>query len=94
MFNHGHSFFNRGFMGLGSSSIMSTGGIIMMVFFVVLIGLVIYFAVTRNRPHGYHGYQGYQDVNPSENPVNIVKNRYAKGEITKDELDEMLKRLK
>ena len=91
MFNHGYSIFDRGFMGLGSSSIMSTGGIIMMVFFVVLIGLVIYFAVTRNRSHGYHG---YQDFNPSENPVNIAKLRFAKGEITKDELDEMLKRLK
>ncbi|GEM_PF-2804823 len=37
---------------------------------------------------------GFKDVNPSENPANIVKLRYAKGEITKDELDEILKRLK
>ena len=91
MFNHGYSIFDRGFSGFNSSSFMSVGGIITMVLFVILIGLVIYFAVTRNRSHGYHG---YQDFNSSENPINIVKLRFAKGEITKDELDEILKRLK
>ena len=91
MFSHGYSIFDRGFLGFNSSSIMSAGGIITMVLLVVLIGLVIYFAVTRNRSHGYHG---YQDFNSPENPVNIAKLRYAKGEISKDELDEILKKLK
>ncbi|NQT59951.1 MAG: SHOCT domain-containing protein [Bacteroidetes bacterium] len=63
----------------------------MMVLLVVLIDLVIYLAVTRNRSQGYHG---HQDFNSSENPVNIAKLRYAKGEISKEELDEILKKLK
>ncbi|MCK5156387.1 MAG: hypothetical protein KAQ69_08160 [Spirochaetales bacterium] len=93
MFNHGYSIFDRGFMGFGtlSPSIMSLGGIIIMLVIVVLIGLVIYFAVTRGRTHTYHR---YEDMYSSENPVTIAKTRFAKGEITKEELDDILKRLK
>ena len=97
MFSHGYSILDRGLLGSHSSSIWSTGGIIMLVSLAVLIGLVIYFAVTRNRSpeyHRYSGYHGYQSEDLSENPVNIAKLRYAKGDITKDELDDILKRLK
>lgn len=63
----------------------------MFVLLAALIGFVIYFAVTRRRTYPYHG---YEDMNSSENPANIAKTRFAKGEINKDELELILKNLK
>jgi putative membrane protein len=67
------------------------GGIIAIVLFVlfvvVLIGLII-FAFNRM---GMHRRMWHSDMN--HEPLDIAKERYAKGEITADELDKIKKNL-
>lgn len=58
------------------------GGGFMWILLVVLIGLVIYLLVRLSKPEK-HG------ESPSETPLDILKARYAKGEITKDEYESM-----
>ena len=48
----------------------------------ILIGVVIYFVVQSSRSKGSGG-------SPRETPLDILKKRYAKGEITKEEFDKM-----
>lgn len=58
------------------------GGVIMWVLFLVVIVLVIYLIMKRARPAG-----------AGETPLDILKKRYAKGEITKEEFEQMRKDL-
>ena len=60
----------------------SYGGIIMWIIFLVIIGLVG-FLILRNT-----GFKGFNDSN-RETPLDILKKRYARGEITKEEFDKM-----
>ena len=63
------------------------GGMFMWVLFIVIIAVVlIYFVVQSAKPKGNLGVSG-------ETPLDILKKRYAKGEITKDEFDRMKKDL-
>ncbi len=60
----------------------------MMIFWVVVIGLIIW-GIARMSSHG--GYTSGQ--NRGSNALNIVKERYAKGEINKEEFEQLKKTL-
>ncbi|MBA7708887.1 hypothetical protein ES703_117792 [subsurface metagenome] len=69
-----------GMMGFGY------GGIIMWIIFLIIIGLVVYL-ILRNT-----GFKGFE-ISDRETPLDILKRRYAQGEITKEEFDNMKKDL-
>jgi|GEM_PF-412742 len=62
------------------------GGFIVWIIIIVIIALLVYFIIRSKRPVGPEGpFQG--------TPLDILKKRYAKGEITKEEFDEIRKDL-
>lgn len=63
------------------------GGIFMMFMFVIVIGLIIYFIIGNTKSNRYTG--GF-----SETSLDIIKKRFAKGEITEEEFEKMKKALK
>jgi uncharacterized membrane protein len=68
--------------GYGHMMNFSGGGLLMWILFLVLVGVLVYFLVkapyTRSpRPLSH------------ETPLDILKRRYAQGEITKQQFDEM-----
>ncbi len=62
------------------------GGMFMWIIFLVVIGLLVYFIVQAQKPKGQTSAQG-------ETYLDILKKRYAKGEITKEEYDRVKKDL-
>jgi putative membrane protein len=62
------------------------GGMFMWIIFLVVLGVAIYFIVQTLKNKNISG-----DV--QETPLSIMKKRYAKGEITKEEFDRMKKDL-
>jgi len=77
-----------GFIG-GWNQMMNfgNGGIFMMFMFAIVIGLIIYFIITNTKSNRYTG--GF-----SETSLDIIKERFAKGEITEEEFEKMKKALK
>ncbi len=62
------------------------GGMFMWLLFLILAGMLIYFVVTQARkPSGPEG--------PPETPLDILKKRYARGEIDKAEFERLKKDL-
>lgn len=63
------------------------GGMFMWLIFLILAGVIIYFVFERSRrgrtPDGTTG----------ESPIDIIKRRYAAGEITKEEYDRLKKEI-
>lgn len=57
-------------------------------FWIVVIGLIVYAVVTRSRRSGGPGLPGQE-----ETPLDILKKRYAKGEITREQFEQMKKDL-
>jgi len=57
---------------------------VMPIVMLVALALCLYFLFGRGRPPGEH-------LPGSETPVDILKKRYAKGEITKEEFEQMKK---
>ena len=62
------------------------GGMFMWIIFLIVIGLLIYFIVQANKAKGSMSIQ-------KETPLDILKRRYAKGEIVKEEFERMKKDL-
>ncbi len=58
------------------------GGIFMWIVFLIVIGLLIYFILQSQKTKGRPPAQG-------ESPLDILKKRYAKGEISKEDFDRM-----
>jgi Predicted membrane protein len=61
------------------------GGMFMGILFLIALGVAIYFIIQTSKKSATG--QG------QETPVDILKKRYAKGEITKEEFDRMKKEL-
>ncbi|GAB6138203.1 SHOCT domain-containing protein [Halanaerobaculum tunisiense] len=79
---HGWGHGMRGFFG---------GGMIMMgLFWLVVIGLVIYL-VKNNNNNSLNNQQ--RQIKLQEDPIEIAEKRYAKGEISKEELEEIKEEL-
>ena len=62
------------------------GGMFMWIIFLIVIGLLIYFIVQAQKTKG-------QTPTQNESPLDILKRRYAKGEITREECERMKKDL-
>jgi len=58
------------------------GGMFMWIIFLVVIGLLIYYFAQSQKTKG-------QTPTQAESPLEILKRRYAKGEIAKEEFDRM-----
>jgi putative membrane protein len=58
------------------------GGMFMWIIFLIVIGLLIYFIVQAQKTKG-------QMPTQTESPLDILKKRYAKGEINKEDFDRM-----
>jgi putative membrane protein len=63
-----------------------TGAIIIGLVLLVLIIVLIYFIFKNSKTGGF-------DQNSNETPLEILKKRYARGEITKEQFEEMKKDL-
>ena len=61
------------------------GGALMWLLVLILVGVALYFLITFKRQ------SGFMDRGPGETPLDILKKRYARGEITKDEFDQLKK---
>ncbi|MDO8550514.1 MAG: SHOCT domain-containing protein [Ignavibacteria bacterium] len=59
------------------------------IFWIALIALVIWLVVNQSNRNR----QNYQPPPQQESPLDIIKTRYAKGEITKEQFEEMKKDL-
>jgi putative membrane protein len=62
------------------------GGMFMWIIFLIVIGLLIYFIVQAQKTKG-------QSLTQNESPLDILKRRYAKGEIAREEYERMKKDL-
>lgn len=62
------------------------GGVLMWIIFLIVVGFLIYFAVRSQRTKG-------QPPTPHESHLDILKKRYAKGEITREDYERMKKDL-
>jgi len=82
--------FGRGW-GMGGYGIQSFGGVIMMILFwaLIIIGIV-YLVRNVNNNNRNNNYNNPDKRSQDNNAVNIARERYAKGEITKEELNEIL----
>ncbi len=66
----------------GGAIMMGLGGLLVL----VVIGVLVYFVVKSSGTGGF-------GANPHETPLDVLKKRYARGEITKEQFDEMKKDL-
>ncbi|TKB23753.1 SHOCT domain-containing protein [Desulfopila sp. IMCC35006] len=72
----------------GSGHMMGYGGgMYMWLFWIFIVGVIAYFVLDRIKHN-----QNAQDSS-GESPTEILKKRYARGEITKEEFDRIKKEL-
>jgi putative membrane protein len=81
----GGGFMGRGMMGGFGSPFMFMGGLGMIIFWVLLIGAGIWFVQSLGRAPG----PATANSPTGESPLDILKRRYAKGEISKEQFEEM-----
>ena len=62
------------------------GGMFMWIILLIIVGVLIYFIVQAQKTKG-------QTSTPKESPLDLLKKRYAKGEIAKEEYERMKKDL-
>lgn len=72
-FHRGGSWWGHGYSGIG--------GILMWLIPIVLVGILVYSLVHRN--------DSARRDDPRETPLEILKKRYAKGEISREEFERM-----
>ncbi|MEQ8181212.1 MAG: SHOCT domain-containing protein [Smithellaceae bacterium] len=72
----------RGGGGWGHMMYYGYGGGFMWLLLIVIIGVLIYLVILNTKSKGKMG-------NLEETPIDILKKRYARGEITKDEFDKI-----
>jgi len=71
----------------GPWHMMGTGGFWMFPFFpIILLAVVLYFVFGKNNAR-------WTGSGSDDSPIELLKRRYAKGEITKEEFDEIKKDL-
>jgi len=75
----GWGMMDRGMMGRGMMN-FGYGGLFIWVIFLILIAVIIYLVIQATKAKGF-------TVSATETPLAILKKRYAKGEITKEEFD-------
>lgn len=76
-------------MGGFGFGMLGLGAFIMIAFWVLVIGGAVWLVVTLTRGSGFTGAQS----TIGQTPLDILKARYAKGEITKDQFEEMKRAL-
>jgi putative membrane protein len=58
------------------------------IFWIILIGAIVWLIINQNK------YRNINQINPHlESPLDILKKRYAKGEINKEQFEQMKKDL-
>ena len=58
------------------------------IFWIIIIGVVVWLVINQSK------YRNVNQINPHlESPLDILKKRYAKGEINKEQFDQMKKDL-
>ena len=77
-----------GGFGFGAG-MFGIGVLIMIAFWVLVIGGAVWLVVTLARGSGFTGAQSAA----GQTPLDIMKARYAKGEITKEQFEEMKRAL-
>jgi putative membrane protein len=70
--------------GMGGFMFPGLGLVLLIILVIVVIG-----ALSGGRISG--GYSGRGDRSSSETPLNILKRRYARGEISREEFEQMKK---
>ncbi|MGM0432934.1 MAG: SHOCT domain-containing protein [Spirochaetota bacterium] len=83
---------NNGWYGPGMMGWSPWGWIIGILIVVLVVVLVVMLLRSRSGDRG--DYFGSRSSNTREDPVEIVKERYARGEITREEYQDMLEELK
>ena len=92
MMGFGHGMFGRGF--LNGFGIMG-GGLFSMIFWLIIIAAAFYFFTNYNRDnHQRSSSRNFNNLPQSSRAEEIAKERFAKGEISKDELKEILDNIK
>jgi putative membrane protein len=84
----GHGYYGWGMMGsrmMGGWGFPLMGGLGMLLFWLLVIGGVVWLVQSAARGATPAG----PSVPLSEGPLDILKRRYARGEITKEQFDEM-----
>ena len=85
LFGYGPGMMGRDF-GFGMMNGFGFGGLFMILFWIVIIGLGVWLVsslVSRTNS------QPPANLPPAESALDILKKRYARGEITKEQFDEM-----
>ena len=85
MFGYGPGMMDGSF-GFGMMNGFGFGGILSILFWIVIIALAVWLIsslVSRTNS------QPPANLPPTESPLDILKKRYARGEITKDQYDQM-----
>jgi putative membrane protein len=79
-----------GMMGDGAWAWMMFFGPLMMILFVAAVVVLVAFALRWLTGHGLHGSYGagHAPAPPSKAPLDILKERFARGEIDKAEFEE------